>query len=369
MVSLARPLLADPHFVNKAAAGRADRINTCIACNQACLDHIFEAKEASCLVNPIACHESEWSAEPTEAPKRLAVVGAGPAGLAFAHVAADRGHKVTLYDAADRIGGQLLMARKVPGKEEFDETLRYFDVRLAEAGVTLKLGEEVNADELVAEGYDGVIIATGVAPRTPDIPGVDRPEVLSYVDVLSRDAEVGHRVAIIGAGGIGVDVAHLLCHVQPEGSPGPRYLTEWGIDPEIDQPGGLQPATERWTPTPPREITILKRSGGKIGSGLGKTTVWAHRIILERRGVQVQTKVRYHHIDDEGLHYTDADGADHCLACDHIVLCAGQDSHRPLVAPLEEAGLATWVIGGAAESRGLDAKHAIDQGMRLAAEI
>lgn len=369
MVSLARPLLADPQFVNKAAAGRADRINTCIACNQACLDHIFEAKEASCLVNPIACHETEWNPKPSAAPKNLAVVGAGPAGLAFAHVAADRGHQVTLYDRADRIGGQLLMARKVPGKEEFNETLRYFEVRLAEAGVTLRLGVDVTAAELVAQGYDGVVLATGVAPRTPDIPGVDRPEVLSYVDVLGRDVDVGRRVAIIGAGGIGVDVAHLLSHVQPAGESGPRYLTEWGIDTDIAVPGGLHPAAERWTPTPPREITIFKRSGGKIGSGLGKTTVWAHRIILERRGVQVQTKVQYHRIDDEGLHYTDAEGQDHTLACDHIVICAGQDSHRPLAEPLEAAGMSTWIIGGADKARGLDAKHAIDQGMRLAAQI
>jgi 2,4-dienoyl-CoA reductase (NADPH2) len=369
MVSLARPLLADPQFVNKAAAGRGDRINTCIACNQACLDHIFELKEASCLVNPRACHETEWTLDPTDAPKRLAVVGAGPAGLAFAHVAADRGHRVTLYDGADRIGGQLLMARKIPGKGEFNETLRYFEVRLAEAGVTLQLGVRVAAAELVAQGYDGVVLATGVEPRTPDLLGVDRPEVLSYVDVLAGDAEVGRRVAIVGAGGIGVDVALLLSHTPSTVDPEQQYLAEWGIDPDIVREGGIVPDTNRATPVSPREITILQRQGGKIGNGLGKTTVWAHRLTLERRGVQVRTKVRYDRIDDQGLHYTDRDNQQHCVPVDTIVLCAGQVSHNPLQTPLEEAGLTTWLIGGAAEARGLDAKHAIDQAMRLAARI
>ena len=375
LVSMARPLLADPHFVVKAAAGREDEINTCIACNQACLDHVFEGKMTSCLVNPVACHETEWDFSPAATPRRVAVVGAGPAGLACAVTAADRGHRVTLFDAADRIGGQLNLARAVPGKQEFDETLRYFRRRLELTGVEVRLGTEVDARTLRGRdrepAFDVVVVATGVVPRTPPLPGVDHPKVVSYVDVLSGRVEVGPRVAVIGAGGIGVDVASLLTHVEPEGSGDAvqRYLTEWGIDREIRAPGALVPEDQRWTPRPPRQLTLLQRRKGKIGAGLGKTTVWIHRLELERRGVTVEKGVRYERIDDEGLHITDAQGEARCIVADHIVLCAGQEPRRGLWAGLEDAGIECHLIGGAREALGLDAKSAIEQGMRLACDL
>ena len=365
MVSMARPLLADAHFVRKAAAGRADEIAPCIACNQACLDHIFQAKMTSCLVNPLACHETEWDLAPTLDPRRVAVVGAGPAGLACATLAGERGHHVTLFDSADRIGGQLNLARVVPGKEEFNALLAYYERRLVLAGVTVRLSAAVTAEDLT-QGFDHVVLATGVVPRIPEIPGIEHPCVVSYADVLSGRVEVGPRVAVVGAGGIGVDTALFLTHTEPGGDPIQSYLTEWGVDPGVVHPGGLLPTERRWTPEPTRQLTLLKRSRGKIGTDLGMTTVWIHRLTLARRGVEVCAGVSYERIDDQGLHLTDADGNARCIAVDHLVLCAGQQPRRDLVPELQSAGVVLHLIGGADKAQGLDAKAAIEQGMRLA---
>jgi 2,4-dienoyl-CoA reductase (NADPH2) len=367
LVSMARPLLADPHLLTRAAAGRADEINTCIACNQACLDAIFTGQPVSCLVNPVACRETEWDLSPAARPRRIAVVGAGPAGLACAVTAAERGHAVTLLDAAAEIGGQLRIACRIPGKEEFRETLRYFDRRLTRLGVERRLGIRVEPADLA--GFDALVVATGVTPRRPDLPGVDHPKVLSYLDVLRDGVAMGERVAILGAGGIGIDTALAITHVEPPGDPETAYQAEWGIDATLTRPGGLRDPAERWTPPRRREVTLLQRSPGKIGRDLGKTTVWIHRITLERRGVRFLTGVTYERIDDAGLHVRREDGEREVLAVDHVILCTGQEPDRRLAAPLKALGMEVHVIGGAHEARGLDARAAIEQGMRVAAEF
>ena len=366
MVSMARPLLADADWVNKAAAGRADRINTCIACNQACLDHVFERKTASCLVNPRACHETELNWTATATPRRIAVVGAGPAGLACATVLAERGHHVTLFDAATEIGGQFNLAKKIPGKEEFEETLRYFRTRIAEAGVDLRLGTRVSAADLTAERFDEVVLATGVTPRDPRIEGQDHPKVLSYLDVLGRGKPVGRRVAIIGAGGIGFDMAEFLVHEghSPTVDP-PAWLREWGIDPALEARGGLVPPQ----PAPPvREVFLLQRSEGKLGERLNKTSGWVHRTTLKMKRVQMIGGVTYRKVDDRGLHVT-IGTQDQVLDVDHVVVCAGQEPNRELRDAVAANGLPVHLIGGADVAAELDAKRAIDQGTRLAARL
>ncbi|MFF3004151.1 FAD-dependent oxidoreductase [Kitasatospora sp. NPDC057940] len=367
LVSLARPLLADADFVAKAEDGRTDAINTCIGCNQACLDHTFSGLITSCLVNPRACHETELVLAPTRLRKRIGVVGAGPAGLAFAVSAAERGHDVTLFDAAAAIGGQLNTARLVPGKEEFDETLRYYRTRLAELAVTQRLGTTATADRLAAEDFDELVLATGVTPRTPaDLPGVDHPSVVGYLDVLRDGAPVGERVAILGAGGIGFDVAGFLTDPGDAASLDPAvFQAKWGIDPEYRERGGLR-RPER--PAPPRAVHLLQRKTSKVGAGLGRTTGWIHRTELRHRGVTMVAGATYDLIDDAGLHFT-VDGERQLLPVDTVVLCTGQEPRRDLYEALRERGLEAHLIGGADVAAELDAKRAIKQGTELAAAI
>jgi 2,4-dienoyl-CoA reductase (NADPH2) len=366
MVSMARPLLADPQWVNKARAGRRDEINTCIACNQACLDHVFVDKKASCLVNPRACAETELNYTPTTAPKRIAVVGAGPAGLACATVAAERGHHVTLIDAAQEIGGQFNLAKKIPGKEEFHETLRYFGKRLQLTGVEQRLGSRVDAEHLLAGAYDEIVLATGIRPRKVDFPGADHAKVVSYLDVITGKVTPGRKVAVIGAGGIGFDVSEFLVHEghSPTLDTG-RWLAEWGVAPDFEGPGGLaKPRPE----APAREVWLLQRSPGKPGAKLGKTTGWIHRSTLKAKGVQALGGVEYLGVDDSGLRIR-VNGNEQTLAVDHVVICAGQEPLRTLVEPLQAAGRSPHLIGGADVAAELDAKRAIDQGSRLAASL
>ena len=366
MVSMARPLLADGDFVRKARQGRADEINTCIACNQACLDHTFGGKITSCLVNPRACHETELVIAPAPAAKRIAVVGAGPAGLSFAVTAAQRGHAVTLFDAASEIGGQFNIAKKVPGKEEFHETLRYFRRQLELGGVALQLGHRVEAAQLIEGGYDEIVLATGIRPRVPAIEGVNHPKVLGYLDVLQGNRPVGERVAIIGAGGIGFDVAEYLTHAGDSGAVAPRkFYAEWGIDTDYAQAGGLaQPQAE----PSPRRVHLLQRKSTKVGDQLGKTTGWIHRTSLKARSVAMGSGVAYERIDDAGLHIT-VDGQPQLLEVDNVVLCAGQEPQRELHAALSAAGCSVHLIGGADVAAELDAKRAILQGTTLAASL
>ena len=368
MVSMARPFLADEQFVSKAMAGKAESINTCIACNQACLDHTFRKKRATCLVNPRACYETEISIDKTAKPVRLAVVGAGPAGLACAATAAERGHQVVLFDAADSIGGQLNMARRVPGKEEFDETLRFFRHRLAEAKVDVRLGLKVDHAALGAGEFDEVVLASGVLPRTPNISGIDNPMVLSYIDVLLGRRTVGKRVAIIGAGGIGFDVAEFLSQSgEPTSLDINSFCREWGIDPAYANRGGLAGLGAQERPSP-RTIYLLQRKASKPGGSLGKTTGWIHRLSLRNRGVEMLAGVNYEKIDSQGLHIT-IGGESRLLAVDNVVSCAGQLPCRELEAPLRADGLSVHLIGGADKAIELDAKGAIRQGTLLAINI
>ncbi|MGL6044945.1 MAG: FAD-dependent oxidoreductase [Vogesella sp.] len=366
MVSMARPFLADPEFVIKAEQGRADEINTCIGCNQACLDHIFQGKLTSCLVNPRACRETELNYVKTDAPKKLAVVGAGPAGLAFATIAAERGHNVTLFDAGSEIGGQFNVAKKVPGKEEFYETLRYFARRIELTGVTLQLNTRVDAADLT--GFDEVVLATGIAPRTPPIEGIDHPKVLSYLDVLKFGKPVGRSVAVIGAGGIGFDVSEYLTHEGKSPSlDTAAFMKEWGVDMTVATAGGLAASGPQPHPSP-RQVYLLQRKSSKVGEGLGKTTGWIHRASLQMKNVTMIPGVTYNKIDDAGLHVT-IKGEPQVLAVDNVVICAGQDPLRELQQPLLDAGKPVHLIGGADVAAELDAKRAIDQGARLAASI
>ncbi|KAA8686847.1 2,4-dienoyl-CoA reductase [Pseudomonas caricapapayae] len=370
MVSMARPFLADPEFVNKAAAGHAERINTCIGCNQACLDHTFGGKLTSCLVNPRACHETELNYLPTLQIKKIAVVGAGPAGLAAATVAAQRGHEVTLFDSASEIGGQFNIAKRVPGKEEFSETLRYFRNKVQETGVQLRLGTRVKAGDLLEAGFDEVILATGIAPRTPAIPGIDNPKVLSYLDVILQRKPVGHCVAVIGAGGIGFDVSEFLVHQGVATSlDREAFWKEWGIDTTLQARGGVA-GVKPEVHAPARQVFLLQRKSSKVGDGLGKTTGWIHRTGLKNKQVQMLNSVQYLKIDDAGLHIRiGEDGEEKLLAVDNIVICAGQDPLRELYDDLLAAGQSVHLIGGADVAAELDAKRAIDQGSRLAAAL
>ncbi len=369
MVSMARPFLADPDFVNKAAADRSDTINTCIGCNQACLDHTFSGKLTTCLVNPRACYETELNYIPTQSVKKIAVVGAGPAGLSAATVAAERGHQVTLFDSASEIGGQFNVAKRVPGKEEFYETLRYFNSKLQSSGVDLRLNTRVSAAELQAGGYDEVILATGIVPRTPDIPGIEHPKVISYLDAILQRKPVGQRVAVIGAGGIGFDVSEFITHDGESTSlDREAFWKEWGIDLGLEARGGV--AGVRPAPhAPARQVYLLQRKKSKVGNGLGKTTGWIHRTGLKNKQVQMISAVEYLKVDDEGLHLRIAEGEPQVLPVDTVIVCAGQDPLRELQAELEQAGLPVHLVGGADVAAELDAKRAINQGSRLAAQL
>ncbi len=369
IVSMARPFLADPEFVNKAAAGRSAEINTCIGCNQACLDHTFGGKLTSCLVNPRACHETELNYIAASAVKKIAVVGAGPAGLSAATVAAGRGHSVTLFDAAGEIGGQFNVAKLVPGKEEFFETLRYFKHKLETTGVDLRLNTRVSVDDLLAGGFDEVILATGIAPRTPAIPGVDNPKVINYLDAILQRKPVGQKVAVIGAGGIGFDVSEFITH-QGEATSLNReaFWREWGIDTHLDARGGVAGVQAQPHPAA-RQVFLLQRKKSKVGDGLGKTTGWIHRAGLKSKNVQMLNSVEYLKIDEAGLHIRIADGEPQVLPVDTVIICAGQDPLRELHDGLLAGGQSVHLIGGADVASELDAKRAIDQGSRLAAQL
>ncbi|CAL2093195.1 FAD-dependent oxidoreductase [Tenacibaculum platacis] len=368
MISMARPFLADPDWVNKAEQEKDDEINTCIACNQACLDHVFEQKVASCLVNPRACHETELNYLPTNTKKKIAVVGAGPAGLAASTVAAQRGHDVTLFDGESEIGGQFNIAKQIPGKEEFYETIRYFGKQIELHNVNLKLNTRVSAEDLAEQDFDEIILATGISPRVPRINGIEHEKVLNYIDVLKLKKPVGKRVAVIGAGGIGFDLSEYLTHEGESTSQNiDAWLEEWGIDKSLEARSGIEGVEKHIHPAA-REIFMFKRSKGKFGGNLGKTTGWIHRANLKKKNVQFINEVQYTKIDDEGLHYVQNE-EQKVLSVDNVVICAGQLPFKELLEPLQAKGIKVHVIGGADVAAELDAKRAIDQGSRLAAGL
>ena len=368
LVSMARPMLADSQFMAKAAEGRADLINTCIACNQACLDHTFNMKTTSCLVNPRACHETMLTYASTDSPKHIAVVGAGPAGLSYASVAAERGHKVTVFDAASEIGGQFNLAKRVPGKEEFYETLRYYKNHLAELGVDVRLNTKVTADLIAEGGFDHTIVATGITPRTPDIPGIDHPKVVGYIDAIKGNKPIGKTVAVVGAGGIGFDVTELITHEGPSAATDINvFAREWGIDFDNHPRGGVT-GIEPEVAKADREVWMLQRKETKVGRGLGKTTGWTHRLTLSRRGVNMLNSVQYERIDDEGLHVL-VDNQPRTLAVDTVIICAGQEPLQELHNELQARGMPSELVGGAYEALELDAKAAIYQASWMASEI
>ena len=368
MISMARPFLADPEWVDKAKEEKADEINTCIGCNQACLDHVFQQKVASCLVNPRACHETELNYHPTENQQKVAVIGAGPAGLAAATIAAQRGHTVTLFDAASEIGGQFNMAKQIPGKEEFYETIRYFNKQIELHNVNLKLNTKVSVEDIQNSDFDEIVIATGIQPRALKIEGINHPKVLSYIDVLKHKKPVGKRVAVIGAGGIGFDVSEYLSHEGESTSQNiDAWLKEWGIDKSMEARSGIEGVQPEFHPSP-REIFMFKRSKGKFGGNLGKTTGWIHRSTLKKKKVQFIGEVAYNKIDDKGLHYTQNE-EQKVLEVDNVVICAGQTPFKELYQPLLDLGKNVHVIGGADFASELDAKRAINQGARLAASL
>jgi len=369
IVSMARPFLADSEFVKKAMENRADEINTCIACNQACLDHTFVNKLTSCLVNPRACHETELQYIPTTTIKKVAVIGAGPAGMAAATVAAERGHDVTLFDSRAEIGGQFNIAKTIPGKEEFYETIRYFNKRVEVTGVKLQMNTRVSAESLKGQGFDEVLLATGISPRTPEIPGIEHEKVLTYLDVLKDKKPVGKKVAIIGAGGIGFDVAEVLVHGD---HPSPSldvkdFMKEWGVDLSVKSRGGVAGVQAQVTPSV-REVFLLQRKTSKVGAGLGKTSGWIHRAVLKNKGVHMIPGASYDKIDDQGLHITIAD-QQQIIDVDTIILCAGQEPLRELQTDIEDLGIKVTLIGGADVASELDAKRAIKQGSEVAAEL
>ncbi|MEZ5009813.1 MAG: NADPH-dependent 2,4-dienoyl-CoA reductase [Chitinophagales bacterium] len=369
MVSMARPFLADAHLVKKGRLGKEDEINTCIGCNQACLDHVFKNTYASCLVNPRACHETEINFERVRVSKKIGVVGAGPAGLAFSTYAAEKGHKVVLFEASNEIGGQFNMAKQIPGKEEFYETIRYFNKQIELTGVELRLNTKASAEDLIKENFDEIILATGVKPRNLNMPGIDHPKVLSYIEVLKDKKPVGDKVAVIGAGGIGFDVSEFLVHKGESTALNPEaFMKEWGVDMTNEARGGIDGVQPKPEP-PAREITMMQRSKGKLGEGLGKTTGWIHRSSLKKhKKVAMLDAVEYVSIDDTGLNIL-RNGKPETIECDNVIICAGQVSLRELQAPLEAAGVKVHLIGGADVAAQLDAKRAIDQAARLAVEV
>ena len=366
MVSMARPFLADPEFINKAIANKSNEINTCIACNQACLDHAFKGKIASCLVNPLACHETEIIVNNTKTPKRIVVVGAGPAGLSYATTAAKRGHNVTLIEKSNSIGGQFNMAKKIPGKEEFYETLRYFEVMLKKYNVQIHLNTIF--EPTMAKKYDKVILATGIIPRKPKIIGIDHPKVVSYIDVLNERVKIGSKVALIGAGGIGFDVAEYLSHKGDSSSLKTKlFMEEWGVDMNFSSRGGIHKVKSK-LPETKRQIYLLQRKSGKVGASLGKTTGWIHRFSLRNKDVKMINSVKYNKIDDNGLNYFKND-KEFILDVDHIVICAGQLSNNKIFDSCRDQNPNTEIIGGAFHATELDAKKAIDQAVRSAAKV
>ena len=368
LVSMARPMLADPELVNKAAAGREDEINTCIGCNQACLDHTFTGQQVSCLVNPRACNETVLNYRPAASGKRIAVVGAGPAGLAFSTIAAQRGHRVTLFDAGSEIGGQFNLAKRVPGKEEFYETLRYFSTMIGKTGVTLRLNTRVDAAMLKAEGFDEVVVATGIQPRTPAVDGIDHPKAVPYIDAILGCRPIGKRVAIMGAGGIGFDVAELVTHEGTSASVDVGvFAKEWGID-FVNHPRGGVTGVKPEVHKADREVWLMQRKADALGKTLGRTTGWTHRASLQKRGVHFVAGVEYLKIDDAGLH-TRVNGEPKLFEVDTVIICAGQTPLRTLYDELQAAGVNARLVGGAYEAAELDAKRAIDQAARLAAEV
>jgi len=367
MVSLARPFLADADFVNKAANGQANLINACIGCNQACLDNIFSGQICSCLVNPLACHETELTIEAASTTRRIAVIGGGPAGLSYAATAAKRGHDVTLFESAARLGGQFNMARVIPGKSDYEETIKYYEAQLADLGVTINLGSRATVDQLAEGGFDEVILATGVTPRQLDLEGIDHPSVLSYIDVLQGGAEVGKSVAIMGAGGIGFDVAEFLVASEDHEENHAAFFKEWGVDTQSKTAGGLLPEGPQ-PAAPAREVYLLQRKASRPGASLGKTTGWIHRAQMKLSGVKTVSAVTYQKIDNDGLHILVGEESQ-VLAVDNVVICAGQEPQRELQAGLEEKGVKVTLIGGADVAAELDARRAIDQGIRLAAAV